>query len=355
MNQDDLEAIWKATPKDKRERVGSKRKVMVDRKGTMHLVSLDRLTEKEVKKMLPKGYKSKPVQEAALLRFSPEDSLDQVMGVYKKIQTGDRVVIRYGKDVFDGVVLRSEDASWVTDGKKGFVVIDESYVKRPRPHVWMARTVIATKDGLRVGVAVQDATRGDTVSSMTIVKRGAYSKEDAIQAAKLDESLVDSVAKNDGNIVEGRMKYAGTKHADRGVRFLADKYALTTQEAKKLAIHPRREQIIKDVEDFMMSRAVASSSPLARGVLLDLLKEDITGGGAEVGDTENNWILVDTDSGGTISQGFGSREEALQWAVTNNFVAIPDDESWYRERIDPLMVALKREHPNIVWVEPPRM
>ena len=76
-------------------------------------------------------------------------------------------------------------------------------------------------------------------------------------------------------------------------------------------------------------------------------------GGAEVGDTENNWVVVDVDSGGTVSQGFSSREEAEGWATQSNLGLIPEEQSTRMEKADPIMLALKRDHPNIVWVSPP--
>lgn len=75
--------------------------------------------------------------------------------------------------------------------------------------------------------------------------------------------------------------------------------------------------------------------------------------GAETGDTENNWIVVDVDSGGTVGQGFGSRGAAEGWSTKRNLGLIPEAESHRMEKADPLMLALKRDHPNIVWVMPP--
>lgn len=73
-----------------------------------------------------------------------------------------------------------------------------------------------------------------------------------------------------------------------GSRFLARKYGLTGAEAKKLANHTNQKSIISKIEKWRSGAGVAASSPLARGKLLDMLKESLEEGYAKAGD-EPQW------------------------------------------------------------------
>jgi hypothetical protein len=61
-----------------------------------------------------------------------------------------------------------------------------------------------------------------------------------------------------------------------GERFLAKKYGLKSDEAKKLANHPKSRSIIAAHEKWRDANGLpAASSPLSRGKLLDMLKEEV--------------------------------------------------------------------------------
>jgi hypothetical protein len=60
------------------------------------------------------------------------------------------------------------------------------------------------------------------------------------------------------------------KHS--GAAFVARKYGLTREQAIVLQRHPQRAAIVRRIEEFTTQHGCTSSSPLARGVLLDAIR-----------------------------------------------------------------------------------
>jgi len=166
-----------------------------------------------------------------------------------KANTGDVMLVMYGGSRFEGVVLQGKDAPWVMRGKDGFTVVDEKDIKKPTRHAWKAVSVILKGGEAFVG--------GKPVDSLKVKRRGAYSRDDVVNASKVDEEV-----------------------------------------------------------------------------------------------TGNDWVVVDVDSGGTVSQGFSSRDEAEEFCRMSNLGLIGEMESDRMESADPFMLALKRGHPHIVWTTP---
>jgi len=144
--------------------------------------------------------------------------------------------------------------------------------------------------------------------------------------------------------------------SDRGTE-VASKTEILSGRSRKVksvsySVNPDYLRGGKKEDVGMTKMAVLIEQAQERAGKPDEVQEAITGGGAPVGDTENNWIIADVDFGGTISMGFGSREEADAWATKNNIQVIPEEQADRMEKRDPMMLQLKREHPNLVWAVP---